>query len=162
MAALEPKAVQPGEGRALRVLGNTFNLKVAAADTNDTYSIFEIASPPNSGIPPHINTREAETHIILQSTYRFLLGTQTHEAEPGAIFFVPRGTLHAFQNVGTEQGRLLFIPSPGSNNEALVIKLAERFGPGLPPSQPDPAFREALAALAQEYGVEPSLPPGEK
>ncbi len=160
MAAGEPKAVKPGDGRALRVLGNTFTLKVAAADTNDTYSIFEIASPPNSGIPPHINTREAETHIILQSTYSFLLGTQAYEAEPGAVFFVPRGTLHAFQNVGTEEGRLLFIPSPGSNNEALVTKLAERFGPEPPSSRPDPAILEALAALAQEYGVDPSIPRG--
>jgi mannose-6-phosphate isomerase-like protein (cupin superfamily) len=160
MAAGEPKAVRPEEGRALRVLGNTFIFKVVAADTNDTYSIFEIASPPKSGIPPHINTREAETHIVLQRTYSFLLGTQTYEVEPGAIFFVPRGTLHGFQNVGAEPGRLLLIPSPGSNNEAFVIKLAERFGPELPPSRPDPAILEALATLAHEYGVEPSIAPG--
>jgi len=160
MAAGEPKALKPGEGRVLRVLGNTFTFKVVAADTNDAYSIFEIASPPNGGIPPHTNTREAETHIILQSRYSFLLGTQTYEVGPGAVFFVPRGTLHAFQNVGTEPGRLLFIPSPGSNNETFVVKLAERFGPELPPSQPDPSVLEALTSLARQYGVEPSLPPG--
>ncbi len=160
MAAAEPKTLQPGEGRAVRVLGNTFTFKVVAADTNDAYAIFEIASPPKSGIPPHINTREAETHIVLQSTYRFLLGMQTHEVGPGAVFFVPRGTLHAFQNIGTQEGRLLLIPSPGSNNETFVVKLAERFGPELPPSQPDPAVLEALTALARQYGVEPALPPG--
>jgi quercetin dioxygenase-like cupin family protein len=160
MAAGKPKAVQPGEGRSLGVLGNTFTFKVLADDTNDTYSIFEIASPPNVGIPPHANTREAETHIVLQSTYRFLLGTETHQAGPGSVFFVPRGTVHGFQNVGTGQGRLLLIPSPGRNNEALVAKLAERFGPGLPPSPPDPAMLEALGALAREYGVEASVPSG--
>jgi len=47
MASGEPKALRAGEGRALRVLGNTFTFKVAAADTNDTYAVFEIASPPN-------------------------------------------------------------------------------------------------------------------
>ena len=160
MAAGEPKALKSGEGRAFRVLGNTFTFKVVAADTNDAYAIFEIASPPHGGIPPHINTREAETHIILQSTYSFLLGTQTHQAGPGAVFFVPRGTLHGFQNVGAEQGRILLMPSPGSNNEAFVVKLAERFGPELPASGPDPAALEALAALARQYGVEPSLPQG--
>lgn len=152
--------MKPGEGQALRVFGNTFTFKVAAADTNDTYAIFEIASPPNNGIPPHINTREAETHIIVQSTYSFLLGTQTYEVGPGAVFFVPPGTLHAFQNVGAGQGRLLLIPSPGSNNEALVMKLAERFGPERPPAEPDPAFVEALTVLARQSGVEPSLPSG--
>src|ERR1700730_14487742 len=125
MDAAEPKSVQPGEGRRLGVLGNVFTLKVAAAATGDAYSVFEIESPPNGGIPPHINTREAETHIIVQSRYRFVMGTRTHEAGPGAIFFVPRGPPHAFQNVGSEPGRLLLIPSPGSNNEALVVKLSE-------------------------------------
>ena len=157
MASGGPKAVQPGEGRALRVLGNAFTVKVAAAETGDTYSLIEIASPPNVGIPPHVNTREAETHVVLQGTYSFLLGTRTHDAGPGTVFYVPRGTLHAFQNVGTGEGRLLLIPSPGSNNEALIAKLAERFGPELPPSAPDPAALEALGALALEYGVEPSI-----
>jgi len=67
------------------VLGNAFTFKVLAADTNDTYSIFEVASPPNGGIPPHINTREAETHIVFQSTCSFLLGTQTYESGPGDL-----------------------------------------------------------------------------
>jgi mannose-6-phosphate isomerase-like protein (cupin superfamily) len=155
--AAEAKAVRPGEGRTLGVLGNTFAFKVTAADTGDAYSVIEIASPPNGGIPPHVNTRESETHIILSGSYRFVLGTQVHEAGPGAVFFVPRGTAHAFQNTGGETGRLLLIPSPGSNNETLVAKLAERFGPALPAAGPDPAALEALGALARQYGVEPAL-----
>lgn len=155
MAAEAPKAVRPGEGRVLGVLGNTFTFKVGAADTNDAYAVFEILSPPNGGIPPHANTREAETHIILEGTYRFVLGTQTYDGKPGAVFIVPRGTPHAFQNVGPGPGRLLLIPSPGSNNEALVVKLAERFGAEAP-AKPDAAFLEALGALARQHGVEPS------
>lgn len=158
MGAGEPKALKPEEGQALHVLGNAFTFKVVAADTHDAYAVFEIASPPNGGIPPHINTRESETHIVLQGRYRFRLGAQSHEAGPGALFFVPRGTLHGFQNLGTETGRMLLIPSPGSNNETFVIKLAERFGPDLPASGSDPAMLESLAALAREYGVEPSTP----
>ncbi len=153
----QPRAVRSGDGRALSVLGNTFTFKVMAADTDDSYSVIEITSPPNGGLPPHKNTRESETHIILRGTYSFMLGTQTHEAGPGAVFFVPRGTLHAFQNVGQEQGQVLLIPSPGANNEALIAKLAERFGSGLPSSGPDPAALEALSALARQYGVEPSI-----
>jgi len=154
LMAAASKALQPGEGQTLHVLGNAFTFKVVAANTNDTYSIFEIVSPPGGGIPPHINTREAKTHIILQSKYSFLLGTQTYEVGPGAVFFVSPGTLHAFQNAGTGQGRLLLIPSPGSNNEAMVTKLAERFGHEPPPSRSDPAFLKALAALTRQYGVE--------
>jgi quercetin dioxygenase-like cupin family protein len=157
MGTGQSKAVRPGDGRALGVLGNTFTFKVMAADTGDSYSMVEIISPPNAGIPPHRNHRESETHVILRGLYNFVLGTETHEAPPGAVFFVPRGTLHAFQNVGQDEGHLLLIASPGSNNEALTAKLAERFGSELLASGPDPAALEALATLARQYGVEPSI-----
>jgi hypothetical protein len=73
------------------------------------------------------------------------------------VFFVPRGTLHAFQNVGTEEGRLLLIAPPGSNKKALVVKLAERFGSRPLPSAPNPADFQALGALVAEHKVEPSI-----
>ena len=87
------------------MLGNTFTFKVLAAHTNDTYSIFEVASPPNGGIPPHVNTHEAETHIVLQSTYSFLLGTRTYKVRPGAVFFVSRGNAPTpFKMLGPGRG----------------------------------------------------------
>jgi quercetin dioxygenase-like cupin family protein len=153
----EPKALPAGEGRVFRVLGNSFTFKVQSADTQDAYAVFEIASPPGGGIPPHINTRESETHVVLHGRYRFALAGESHEAGPGAVFFVPRGTLHAFQNVGADAGRMLLIPSPGRNNETFVVKLAERFGGDLPASGPDPELLRALGELAHEYGVEPSI-----
>jgi hypothetical protein len=83
----QSKALRPGDGRAVNVLGNTFTFKVMAADTGDSYSVIEIISLPNGGL----------------------------------------------------------------------AKPAERFGSGLPASGPDPATLEALAALARQYGVEPSI-----
>jgi oxalate decarboxylase/phosphoglucose isomerase-like protein (cupin superfamily) len=73
------------------------------------------------------------------------------------VFFVPRGTLHAFQNVGAEPSQMLLIPSPGGNNEALIAELAERFGAAFPASGPDAAALQALDALARRYGVEPAI-----
>ena len=154
------RIVKPGEGREFRVLGNTFLLKVTAAETQDAYSVFEIASPPRGGIPPHINTREAETHIVLQGRYGFQVAAETHEVGPGAVFYLPRGIAHGFHVLGPEHGRMIVIPSPGSNNEAFVAKLAERFGDALPAGGPDPATWEALAALAREYGSPPAPPSG--
>lgn len=155
MAADLSKALRPGDGRTLSVLGNTVTFKIMAVDTDDAYSVIEIVSPPNGGLPPHTNTRESETHIVLSGTYRFQLGAQAHEGGPGAVFFAARGTLHAFQNVGAEPGQMMLIPSPGANNEALVVKLAERFGAGF--TGPDSAALEALTVLARQYGVEPSI-----
>ena len=155
--AAKSRAVVAGEGRSLSVLGNTFTFKVTSADTGDAYSLIEITSPPNGGLPPHVNTRESEAHIVLRGVYRFVLGTEIHEVGPGAVFFVPRGTLHAFQNVGAEPSRMLLIPSPGGNNEAFIAELAERFGAAFPASGPDAAALQALDALACRYGVEPAI-----
>jgi quercetin dioxygenase-like cupin family protein len=155
MAATRSKAIAAGQGRTLGVLGNNFRFKVTSDDTGDAFAVIEIESPPGGGIPAHINTRESETHIIVRGRYQFMLAGQTHEAPAGAVFFVSRGVPHAFQNVGSEPGVMLFIPSPARNNEAFIAKLAERFGGDPPAGPPDAATLEALSTLARQYGAEP-------
>ena len=119
MASTQSKAIGAGQGRTLTVLGNTFRFKVSSDDTGDAFAVIEIESPPSGGIPPHTNNRESETHIIVRGRYQFMLGGEMHEAPAGAVFFVPRGVPHAFQNVGSEPGAMLFIPSPRSRRNIL-------------------------------------------
>ena len=39
--------------------------------------------------------------------------------EPGDVAFIPRGTVHAFKNVGTTQGRLRYVFSPAQTIEEM-------------------------------------------
>ena len=53
----------------------------------------------------HIDHRDDEAFFVLEGTYSCLLGDQTLECGPGESFFAPRGTPHAFKNVGDTQAR---------------------------------------------------------
>jgi mannose-6-phosphate isomerase-like protein (cupin superfamily) len=72
----------------------------------------EALVPPGGGPPPHIHTREDETFYLLEGEIEFLLGEQLIVAGPGDFVNVPRGTVHRFQNTGTESARLVLTFTP--------------------------------------------------
>jgi hypothetical protein len=63
--------VPPGEGhRSLWVFGELVAYKTRSEQTGGAYSLFEIASPPGGGPPPHIQHREAESFYLLEGEVR--------------------------------------------------------------------------------------------
>jgi mannose-6-phosphate isomerase-like protein (cupin superfamily) len=154
-----PKMTRPDESQVVHALGETYTFRVPAANTNGAYSIIEIQSPPQGGAPPHINTREEETHIVLEGKYTFVVGDQTIGLEPGGVVIVPRGFPHAFENVGNEPARLLLVPWPGGNVDQMVLELADTFADPAAPSLDDPAALEKVVAVMTKYGLEVVPPP---
>ena len=49
-------------------------------------------------------------------------------AGPGSIIFVPKGTVHAFTNVGIQDGKLLFIETPAGPLEQWLVESGEAGG----------------------------------
>jgi quercetin dioxygenase-like cupin family protein len=72
----------------------------------------EALVPPGGGPPPHIHPREDETFYLLEGSVEFLLGEQTIVAGPGDFVNIPRGTVHRFQNTGTETARIILTFTP--------------------------------------------------
>ena len=72
--------------------------------------------------------------------------------EPGDVAFVPRGTVHAFKNVGQTQGRLRYVFSP-----ALTIE--EMFRAFFSAQQDGGLSEEVMAEISFEYGQEFVGPP---
>jgi mannose-6-phosphate isomerase-like protein (cupin superfamily) len=73
------------------------------------------------------------------------LGDRIVNAPAGSIVFVPRGTVHTFQNVGTEPGVLLVGVTPGG----LEKMFEERHG----------VDTETNRTLMKKYGMEVVGPP---
>ena len=69
--------------------------------------------PPKSGPPAHIHRAEDEFFYVVSGEFNFKLGDGIVSAPARSIVFVPRGTVHTFQNVGTEPGVLLVGVTPG-------------------------------------------------
>jgi len=106
---------------------------------------------PGDGSPLHTHEAQDESWYVLEGELRFKLGDTMQAAPAGSFVFVPRGTVHAFQNVGRAPARILVIFTP-AGMEPFFERFAE-----LPEDEPiDPGV---FARLGAEVGMEVVGPP---
>jgi mannose-6-phosphate isomerase-like protein (cupin superfamily) len=149
----------PEKGLSVWVFGGQLlTYKVRSEQTGGAYSLFEGLVPAHDGTPPHIHHREDECFYVLEGEFEFSVGDDTLLAEAGTLVYIPRGTLHAFRNVGEEPGRLLISQTPGGLHERFFEEAGEAAAdtriPPVPKGSPD---FERIAAIAAKYGTE--IPP---
>jgi mannose-6-phosphate isomerase-like protein (cupin superfamily) len=148
--------ILPGEGRrSLWVLGELVTYKIPSHQTGGAYSLFEVASLPSTGPPPHIHHREDESFYILEGEYEFLSGRETLRAGAGSLLYIPKGALHAHKNVGEGEGRMLVTQTPGG----LYERFFEEIGKPVDGDRGAFVFEDQHAAerimeAAATYGIE--------
>jgi quercetin 2,3-dioxygenase len=81
--------------------------------TGGALGLFRQTIALKSGPPAHIHRAEDEFFYVVSGEFTFKLGDRIVSAPARSIVFVPRGTVHTFQNVGTESGVLLVGVTPG-------------------------------------------------
>ena len=112
MGAL-PRIVPPEAGTPQSFMpGEHFLWKTAGADDGGTLDFAELSLEPNVGPPEHIHHANDEAYYILEGTYRFKVGDELAEASAGTFVFIPRGTPHAWVNVGGGVGRVAVLFTP--------------------------------------------------
>ena len=153
--------VPPVEGaRSLWVLGELLTYKIPSQQTGGAYALFEAATPPGAGPPPHVHHREDEAFYVLEGEYEFLSGREILRAGAGSLLYVPKGTLHAHRNMGNGMGRVLLSQTPGGLSE-LFFQKAGRTSDGDDGGRSS-AFEKrpdvkSIAKIAAEHGIE--IPP---
>jgi quercetin dioxygenase-like cupin family protein len=151
----------PGEGRTLWVLGELVTYKVTSDQTGGAYSLFEVASQPGAGPPPHVQHREDESFYVLEGDYEFLVEDRTLRMLAGSFLYVPKGNLHVHKNVGEGTGRMLMSQTPGVLHERFFEEVGEAASDRRQlrvPVRPESLAR--TREIAAGYGVE--IPPPEK
>jgi quercetin dioxygenase-like cupin family protein len=88
---------------------------------------------------------EDEMFIVLEGRYSFMTEGEWTEAGPGAVVWLPRGSVHTFRNVGDVTARHWAISTP-SGFETFFARAEALFAA---PGGPDPA---RMVALAAEHG----------
>ena len=73
----------------------------------------EILAVPGGGPPPHVHANEDEMWFVLDGEFEVLQGEETLRLTAGGFAFVPRGTLHRFENVSDTPSRVLVVFTPG-------------------------------------------------
>jgi mannose-6-phosphate isomerase-like protein (cupin superfamily) len=97
------------QGRAADIT----ELLATGEQTGGALGLFRQIIAPKSGPPAHIHRAEDEFFYVVSGEFNFKLGDRIVSAPARSIVFVPRGTAHTFQNVGTEPGVLLVGVTPG-------------------------------------------------
>jgi mannose-6-phosphate isomerase-like protein (cupin superfamily) len=151
--------IPQGEGKALWILDELLTFKVH--HQSETVGIFEDEVLPETGPPPHLHRSQDETHYVLEGQFEFLLGERKVNAGAGSVVYVPRTTVHAFTNIGTQKGKLLFIETPAGPVEQFLEEAGE---PVSDPSSPPqgPPDMDKLQASAQRTGAIEFVVPSEE
>jgi len=114
-AALKPRIIAPESTEKLKPFGIDMQVVLGADATAGTFSAIIAELKPGEGPPPHLHRDREEYFYVLDGTYRMSVNGEESTIGPGTLVFVPRGTVHAFSNIGTAPGRLLEWTIPGSN-----------------------------------------------
>ena len=104
----------PDAGRGLQFgPGEHIVWKVTGAPTAELFDFCELTAAPQAGPPQHIHALHDEAFYIREGAFRMQGGTQRQVATAGAFVFIARGTVHAWQNIGSAPGHLLTLFTPG-------------------------------------------------
>ncbi|MEM9545544.1 MAG: cupin domain-containing protein [Bacteroidota bacterium] len=95
----------------------TLKILLSGKYTNGNQAIFEDIVQPGVGPGRHIHHNQDETFFFLEGDFIAEVDGKMYEFKPGDVAFVPRGTVHAFKNIGKTTGRLRYIFSPAHNIE---------------------------------------------
>jgi mannose-6-phosphate isomerase-like protein (cupin superfamily) len=149
--------VPQGEGKSLWILDELLTFKVH--HQSETVGIFEDEVLHQTGPPAHLHRSQDETHYVLEGQFEFVLGERKVDAGVGSVVYVPRTTVHAFTNTGTQKGKLLFIETPAGAVEQFLEEAGEPVSDPSSPPEGEPDM-DKLQASAQRTGaiefVEPS------
>jgi quercetin dioxygenase-like cupin family protein len=132
------------------LLGGSIRIRLRSEDTDGRSALIEQVVPAGFPGPAlHIHPDFDETFYVLDGEIAVRVGDEAHEAGPGTVAFVPRGTPHTFANPSDRPARMLVFVTPGGFEryfEAL-IDAVRRIG-GFPPA-------DELAALGIAHGSIP-------
>ena len=84
-----------------------------AADTNGSAAMFEFTIPAGAKVPlPHYHEHFDETIYGLSGIVTFTVDGKSMDLSPGETCFIPRGTVHGFDNLKQVDARALSIITP--------------------------------------------------
>lgn len=131
---------------------NRVTFLLSAEQTGGRFSLTEFAAapPPAPAAPVHRHLDADETLYILQGEFQFIVDDQTIPAPVGARIFIPRGTPHTIENVGTTTGRMLVILMPPGFEQFWAERAQQLAAYG---DNVDPAL---VLALQEKYHVDMS------
>jgi mannose-6-phosphate isomerase-like protein (cupin superfamily) len=127
--------VRPGEGKILKLIGQTMEIKVSAEQTGGRWAFIEGSiEPGRTGPPLHFHSNEDEVYYVIEGALLFQLGDRQVKATAGCLAYVPKGSAHAFCNPYKEPARLVGFIAPAGFEK--YFEETANYLHGLPAGEP--------------------------
>lgn len=131
----------------------TLKVLLSGSQTGGNTAIFEDIVAPGVGPGLHIHHHQDEVFLFLEGDFIAEVDGQRYSFQPGDVAFIPKGTVHAFKNVGKTPGRLRYVFSPAHTIEDMFRELHASLE-----SEGD-LSEEAMGKIALKHGQEFVGPP---
>jgi quercetin dioxygenase-like cupin family protein len=129
--------------------------RLESAQTAGTLTMFEFTVPANARVPvPHSHDAFDETIYGLDGVTTWVLDGQQVRVKAGDVLFIPRGHVHHFANLDSEDARELSVITPGLLGPEYFREIGEILNPGGPPNV------EQIMEVMRRHGLRPA--PGTK
>ena len=142
-----PTIVQDGGGTVVDAFGSEIRFALTAEHTSGTLTLGFATVPPGDGPPPHLHQHEDELFIIVEGRYGFLADGEWSEVGPGAVVYIPRGSVHTFRNAGESVARHWVLTTP-SGFEQFYAKCEEVFAATGAPDM------SQIVAISAAHGIQ--------
>lgn len=141
------------QGERFTIIGGGVRFLVDGASSGGQCCMFEAPIPPGDGPPRHSHEREDELFYVLDGRFKFEIDGREFVGERGAFAYAPRGSIHAFKNIGEKTGMLLVTCTPaGIEVPFRAIRIPETLGAA------GPTMEQVIAELAK-HGIAFHGPP---
>jgi mannose-6-phosphate isomerase-like protein (cupin superfamily) len=147
----------PGDGLTLWTLGGKFTLKLDGARAEGRLAVLEALATRSAEPPLHVHHREDEAWYVLDGQMTFHVADAAHVAASGTFVYAPKGLPHTF-TVDVEPTKVLLIASP-AGFEGFARELGIPADDPARTTAPDLPSPDALAPIAERYGIEVVGPP---
>src|SRR5713226_7299704 len=141
----------------LSVVGDTYTILVAGADTAGRYTLIDMHVPPGGGPPSHRHDFE-EMFSILDGEIELTFRGGVQRASTGSTVNIPANAPHAFKNMSDKPARLLCMCTPAGQEEffmAVGDPVDSRIAPPPLLSKAEQAERiQRAKALSAKYRTE--------
>ena len=91
--------VPAGDGPRLNTVDSMATVKIAAADTNNEYELFELEAPDGSAVPPHRHPW-AEAYYVLDGDLGVQVGGRRYQLGAGDTVTIPPNAVHTIAPAG--------------------------------------------------------------
>jgi quercetin dioxygenase-like cupin family protein len=137
----------------IRVGQIEIRFRLQAAQTAGSLTMFEFLVPEGARVAvPHSHDAFDETVYGLADVTTWVLDGQQVRVGPGDILFIPRGHLHHFANLDTQDARGLSVIAPGLLGPEYFREIADVVNAGGPPNV------QRIMDVMRRYGLRP-VPP---